>query len=74
MLSDNQDLLIAKLKAVYAGFHQFCDTIGLNGEDILQTINFGALHHDCYLTIEHIKPDEGYILEIKLIFMELWQC
>ena len=72
-ISDHQDLLIAKLKAVYEGFYQFCNEADLNSVDILRTINFGALNPACYLTMEHIMANEEYVKEIKLTFMRLWK-
>ena len=72
-ICDNQDLLIAKLKAVYDGFYQFCNEAGLNATDILKTINFGALNPACYLTMEHVTADDEYTKEIKALFEELWR-
>ena len=72
-ISDKQDALIAQLKAVYEGFYQFCDAVGLNGGDILKTINFGALDHDGYLSMEHVGADEECTKEVKELFRGFWK-
>jgi hypothetical protein len=73
-VSEARKIGIGRIKALYVGFKQFCNEVGLNSEHILATLNIDECCHmvDFYLSSDIVMA-EGYVKETKDYFLELWQ-
>ncbi len=73
-LYHSRDLHVGKLKALYLGFRQFCDQIGIDAEGALKPIGIER----CCFNIKRyldsvIEPALEDIEQAKAMFLEYWE-